>query len=336
MLSRYTATQLHTKAIWLAVSVVILHLTFSTDCSSQVGNFNTVAIHGGVGGTPVCAPLFVQQSFLDLHTPANPWMRFDYGICATGAPGRPAGKIGFASGQGFLTGLSQINDFMFVNNDSANHIRIANNTAGKNFYLDLTLAQGTPLTRMTAYADGKFDFNVGNWNCTTGMIRFEGDSWDGSTGTRPDPVIKLYKPTGTDTECPYPSSFAWFIQNSGNGAGPDYTGALQFRSKEAPARVGNETGLTARVTFLRNGNVGINTTTPVSKLHLLDGAVLFNGDVGATPISGAGTRFMWIPDRAAFRAGVINNGSPHDTYWNASEIGPLSWAGGEDCLAKAS
>ncbi len=53
------------------------------------------------------------------------------------------------------------------------------------------------------------------------------------------------------------------------------------------------------------------------------GAVLFSGTVGALPDSGAGTRFMWIPNQAAVRFGeAVGN------EWNAARIGKYSFAGG--------
>jgi hypothetical protein len=60
------------------------------------------------------------------------------------------------------------------------------------------------------------------------------------------------------------------------------------------------------------------------------GAVLFNGSItnGTTPISGAGTRLMWIPNRAAFRAGVVNG-----TQWNDASIGTNSTAFGNNNIA---
>ena len=50
-----------------------------------------------------------------------------------------------------------------------------------------------------------------------------------------------------------------------------------------------------------NMNFFTNNTQRVS--ITADGALLYNSTTGATPASGAGTRMMWIPDKAAFRAG---------------------------------
>jgi hypothetical protein len=60
-----------------------------------------------------------------------------------------------------------------------------------------------------------------------------------------------------------------------------------------------------------------------AKLEVEDGAVLFRGTTGATPVSGTGTRMMWIPDKAAFRAGNV-----FGTEWDAGNIGSSSFAGG--------
>jgi len=46
------------------------------------------------------------------------------------------------------------------------------------------------------------------------------------------------------------------------------------------------------------------------------------------PVSGAGTRLMWIPARSAFRVGTIS-----DNRWDAAEIGLFSFASGLDSKA---
>jgi len=87
--------------------------------------------------------------------------------------------------------------------------------------------------------------------------------------------------------------------------------------------------------FVRNdGNIGINQIAPTAKLHLSNGSVLFDGTTGTTPTSGTGTRFMWIPEKAAIRAGILNydNGSLGD-QWDNGNIGLYSVAFGNDCEA---
>ncbi len=79
-----------------------------------------------------------------------------------------------------------------------------------------------------------------------------------------------------------------------------------------------------------NGNVGVGTTGPLTKLHVNNGGLLIDGTSGSTPTSGAGTRMMWIPSIAAFRAGVVNG-----TQWDAANIGDYSVAMGYNSQATA-
>ena len=69
-------------------------------------------------------------------------------------------------------------------------------------------------------------------------------------------------------------------------------------------------------------NVGIGTVLPQAKLHIA-GGLLLDGTIGSTPVSGTGTRMMWIPAKAAFRAGFVFN-----TEWDDVNIGTYSIAMG--------
>jgi len=77
-----------------------------------------------------------------------------------------------------------------------------------------------------------------------------------------------------------------------------------------------------------SGSVGIGTTTPIAKLTVVDGAILASGSTGGTPTSGGGTRLMWIPSQAAFRAGQVSG-----TQWDDVNIGAYSVAMGDNTLA---
>ena len=54
-----------------------------------------------------------------------------------------------------------------------------------------------------------------------------------------------------------------------------------------------------------------------------DGAFIGESS-GGIPVEGAGTRMMWYPDKAAFRAGTVTG-----DLWNDSNIGDYSIAGGQ-------
>ncbi|MCW5885987.1 MAG: hypothetical protein KIT33_13535, partial [Candidatus Kapabacteria bacterium] len=100
--------------------------------------------------------------------------------------------------------------------------------------------------------------------------------------------------------------------------------------------IGNGTANDSRrdaLTVLKNGHIGIGTSTPTSLLHTLglgqgEGNVLHEGEYKGTnpgdpPTSGEGTRMMWYPDKGAFRAGGVTG-----TQWNKDNIGNYSVAMG--------
>ncbi len=59
-----------------------------------------------------------------------------------------------------------------------------------------------------------------------------------------------------------------------------------------------------------------------------DGVILALGTAGATPVSGGGTRFMWIPAKKALRAGTAFGDG-----WDDANIGSNSVAFGEGAIA---
>lgn len=81
--------------------------------------------------------------------------------------------------------------------------------------------------------------------------------------------------------------------------------------------------------------VGIGTTTPEFKLTLdNDGGILAKGSFGsssALTTTGAGTRLIWHPNMAAFRAGRVDG-----AQWDESNIGIYSTAMGYSTTASGS
>jgi hypothetical protein len=84
--------------------------------------------------------------------------------------------------------------------------------------------------------------------------------------------------------------------------------------------------------IVKSGNVGIGTTSPEFKLSLNnDGAIIAKGTYGSgdtLSTSGAGTRLIWYPKKAAFRTGYVSG-----TQWDNNNIGDYSMAGGYDSNA---
>lgn len=88
--------------------------------------------------------------------------------------------------------------------------------------------------------------------------------------------------------------------------------------------------------FFNTGNVGIGTTSPKARLQVIDSSVIFSaaGDVPSSPhnvpVTGAGRRMMWYPDKAAFRVGYVNS-----NQWDKDSIGKYSFASGYENVASA-
>ncbi len=84
-------------------------------------------------------------------------------------------------------------------------------------------------------------------------------------------------------------------------------------------------------------NVGINTNTPLTSLHVDLGqshsnGILFTGNEpfsGSFPSLGAGHRFMFYPGKGALRAGYVDG-----TQWDNINVGSYSFAVGYGTLAK--
>ena len=82
-------------------------------------------------------------------------------------------------------------------------------------------------------------------------------------------------------------------------------------------------------------NVGIGTTTPKARLHIIDSNVVFSatgagpGSPANVPITGAGRRMLWYADKAAFRSGYVAG-----VNWDKDSIGYASFAMGNNTKAK--
>jgi hypothetical protein len=83
----------------------------------------------------------------------------------------------------------------------------------------------------------------------------------------------------------------------------------------------------SRLLVSASGFIGINTTLPQSKLHILSNEnLVHSGTFGASAaalLAGAGTRMLWSPSKGAFRVGGVSS-----NYWNNDSIGNYSFTAG--------
>jgi hypothetical protein len=63
-------------------------------------------------------------------------------------------------------------------------------------------------------------------------------------------------------------------------------------------------------------------------LRAKNSAVLMDVNIGAVPVSGAGTRWMWAGSKSALRAGAVTS-----TYWNDGNVGSWNTSFGYDTLS---
>ncbi|GAB1429612.1 hypothetical protein MASR2M18_04440 [Ignavibacteria bacterium] len=203
---------------------------------------------------------------------------------------------------------------------------------------------------------GKFDVNFGSWNCEFPKISFSNNPVSGDTGHTIRPSIRFYTPTGiyqSDDNPPIPLSCeqiparAWWLEawNESPGSFHIRSGVNSLNATIYENPIGEEIPI-SRMSFLGNGNVGVNQENPKARFQVTDGSVLFDGESGATPTSGAGTRLMWIPEKAAFRAGRVDDiddksHEPDPSFnkthsWDAAYIGYNSFAFGFSSRARDS
>ncbi|HYG53280.1 MAG TPA: tail fiber domain-containing protein, partial [Flavobacteriales bacterium] len=88
-----------------------------------------------------------------------------------------------------------------------------------------------------------------------------------------------------------------------------------------------------RMRILGNGRIGMGTSVPLGALHLNtnDGFVSTGtfGSGSSLTVTGAGTRMLWYPKKAAFRAGGTSG-----TAWDEINVGNYSFATGYDNVAR--
>ncbi|OGC19906.1 hypothetical protein A3J90_07600 [candidate division WOR-1 bacterium RIFOXYC2_FULL_37_10] len=112
------------------------------------------------------------------------------------------------------------------------------------------------------------------------------------------------------------------VSASLSGSGINGSGTTNYVPKFSGASaIGNST------IFDDGTHVGIGTAEPIASFEVA-GGILSRGTNGNTPVTGAGTRLMWIPAKGAFRAGTVSG-----TEWNNTNVGDTSFASGNTTIA---
>ncbi len=193
-------------------------------------------------------------------------------------------------------------------------------------------------------------FSTINWGANTYFIKVEMDINGGAS----------YVEMGTSQLLSVP--YALYAENVHTAPGHPHTLSIAGNNlsmtngntvtlpTELPAGVSGNTlryngAAWVQTNFLHNSGlaIGINNSSPAAMFHLSNGSALWDGTIGNTPVSGAGTRMMWIPSKFAFRAGqVSSNQWDNDSIGaysaalgaNNKAVGAYSFAAGLGCTAR--
>ncbi len=204
---------------------------------------------------------------------------------------------------------------------------VANQTVGIKFSILEGSVSGTPVYAethiTTTNTNGLVSVDIGGGTIISGS--FAAINWaDGTFFLRTETDLSggaNYTISGTSKFLSVPYSLHSGQAESATESDPTWAG------------LANETGNIGRA-----GQVGIGLTAPDALLHTDgrgtgQGNVLFVGayklpNPGNAPASGPGTRMMWYPDKAAFRAGFVEG-----TQWNTANIGDHSVSMGFNTIA---
>jgi hypothetical protein len=252
----------------------------------------------------------------------------------------------FNTSAGYITAIG--NRALYYNTTGDNITAIGSNALYHNTTGDYNTANGTSALYSntvghdnTANGSGALSLNTtGDYNTAIGR-RALGTNLSGDYNTGIGYQANYYNKNGSrNTIIGYEAGMGWlsdFKSGSvflGYQAGYNETENNKLyieNSNSTTPLIGGD--FSADEIYL-NGNVGIGTADPKAGLHVSDtNGVLFTGTYGEgeIPIEGVGTRMMWYPGKAAFRAGRVTE----STYWAADSIGDYSFATGLNTSARS-
>jgi hypothetical protein len=169
-------------------------------------------------------------------------------------------------------------------------------------------------------------FVIAPWSGSTKGLRIDGATGNVGIGI----ASPGYKLQANDIISSQKSGRAGYNLYNGGGVSEWFLGQESNTSNNFKIQSLVSGVYTNVVDVTSTGNVGIGTGTAsiLSKLQVTNGSILFDGTTGTTPTSGAGTRMMWIPAKAAFRAGAVSG-----TQWDDASVGTYSNSIGFNTIA---
>lgn len=251
------------------------------------------------------------------------------------------GLFTLSIGQGISTSIGAKNNFSDLNWGAAGHyLKIEINDGngfvdlGTNELLSVPYAfvSGTTLDGITGPTGPnglKGDTGIEGATGVTGATGMQGIAGSqgatgatGSIGPKGDigttGIQGATGATGADG-----SKNAWGLTgNAGTAAGTNFIGTID--SKDVVLKTDNM----ERLRISSGGNIGIGTTNPGSKLHIKDGAILFQGTTSSGVLTGQPTKLTYISEKGALRLGIDQS-----SYWANDSIGNYSIATGRNTVA---
>jgi hypothetical protein len=181
----------------------------------------------------------------------------------------------------------------------------------------IAIGSGPKASGSSSVAIGESNIASGNWSLALGSSSVAGGTFSTSMGWHSQASGEISTSMGT----------ASIARAYGSTAIGSYNDSLATSSPTSWVdtdplfMIGNGTSEATRhnaFTLYKNGNLLAKHPTTV------------NTDPGTAtlPVSGSGTRMMWIPEQSAFRVGTVTGDA-----WDASNIGPWSFASGMNTIA---